>query len=251
MHTMKNTGKKLHKAQVLANIKLSADTYKLVLNNSAIAKSAMPGQFVSILCEDLVLRRPFSIANAYDEIFEIIYKIKGKGTKFLANLKKGDFADVIGTFGNGFSIEDKNSLLVGCGVGIAPVMFLANRLKKYTLIGCFQTALEFLRFAQNDIIITEDGSAGLKGRLDNHLESIINQVKPEKICTCGPNPAMAYISRTAQNYNIPVEAALEREFACGTGVCMGCVIQINQNGKTVNKRICKDGPVFNGSEVVW
>ncbi len=266
-----------HIAEVIGNYKLSSDIYRLVFKNGIIAETAKPGQFVSVLCEDLVLRRPFSIAKTDGETVEIIYKIKGKGTKYLSMLKIGDTVDVIGALGKGFNIENKNSLLIGCGVGYAPINFLSAVMAKlgikHTVLGCFQTNLcqsgarqsieitdkifwiASSQAPRNDnatpIIITEDGSAGLKGRLDNHLENIINQVKPEKIYTCGPNKAMEYIVNTSQKHQIPIEVALERDFACGTGVCMGCVIQIKENDTLVNKRICKDGPVFDGYEVVW
>jgi len=267
-----------HIVEVLSNIKLSDDTRKLTFENKTIAETVKPGQFVSILCEDLLLRRPFSVAYVKDDTFEIIYKIKGKGTKYLSSLKNNDSADIIGPLGNGFNIENKNSLLIGCGVGIAPINFLSDIFGKekikHTILFCTQTNVTLNLFqglsnsqsllksqngqipnqVRNDnslVLITEDGSAGLEGRLNNHLENIINEVKPEKIYTCGPNPAMKYIVQTAEKHEIPVEVALERDFACGTGVCMGCVIQIKENDKPVNKRICKDGPVFKGSEVLW
>ena len=243
-----------HIVEVLSNIKLSDDTWKLTFQNQEIAENAKPGQFVSILCEDLLLRRPFSVANTINNSFEIIYKVKGKGTKYLSSLRNGESADIIGPMGNGFTIENKNSLLIGCGVGIAPINFLSNILEKsgikHSFVACSQTFIN-TGITENQVIITEDGSAGLEGRLDQHLKKIINEVKPEKIYTCGPNPAMAYVSLTAEKYEISVEAALERDFACGTGVCMGCVIQIKDNNKTKNKRICKDGPVFRGNEVLW
>lgn len=246
-----------HNVEVLENVKMAKDINRLVLKNRVIAKNVVPGQFVSILCKDLVLRRPFSVANAKNDEFEIIYKIKGKGTGYMSELKPGDSLDIIGPFGNGFNIENKKTLLIGCGVGIAPVLFLSEALEQreinYKLIACSQTAFSaenIFNKKKSVVQITEDGSAGLKGRLDNHLENIIKEVNPDKIYTCGPNPAMDYVCNIAEKDEIPVEVALEREFACGTGVCMGCVIEINQNGKILNKRICKDGPVFNGNEVV-
>jgi len=243
-----------HIAEVLDNFSIASDVKRLVLNSKIIAKDSKPGQFVSILCEDLILRRPFSLAKANEETIEIIYKVRGQGTKYIAGLQKGDSVNLIGALGNGFTTENKNSLLIGCGVGFAPVAFLSDVMQKsgikHTLLGCFQTAID-LENMQNISLITEDGTAGLKGRLDSHLENIINDIKPEKIYTCGPNPAMAYIVKTAEKYKIPTEVALEREFACGTGVCMGCVIKVMQKDEAVNKRICKDGPVFDGSEVIW
>lgn len=243
-----------HKAEILENIELAQDIWKLVLKNKIVAQTAKPGQFVSVLCEDTLLRRPFSIANAEKDYFEIIYKIKGKGTKYLKSLKNGDFLDVIGTFGNGFCIENKFSLLVGCGVGIAPVNFLSKILINSGINHKFLMSTQTFVNINNEnssIIITEDGSVGKKGRLDYYFENIIKEMKPEKIYTCGPNPAMEYVCNIASKYNIPVDVSLERDFACGTGVCMGCVIQIKQDNMILNKRICKDGPVFNGDEVIW
>ena len=104
---------------------------------------------------------------------------------------------------------------------------------------------------ENCYAITEDGSCGLKGMLNDHLEDIIKEVQPEKIFICGPNPAMKYAAGIAQKHNIDIEVALERVFACGTGVCMGCVIQVLENGEQVQKRVCKDGPVFNGASIIW
>jgi dihydroorotate dehydrogenase electron transfer subunit len=153
-------------------------------------------------------------------------------------------------------MEKKNSLLIGCGVGIAPILFLSKELIKYdishkSIICSFSNTGLKDDFLCKSWYITEDGSSGIKGRLDDYLEEMIDDYKPEKIYICGPNPAMKFVNSIAEPRNIPIEAALEREFACGTGVCMGCVIQVKENNKIVNKRICKDGPVFKGSEVLW
>ena len=91
----------------------------------------------------------------------------------------------------------------------------------------------------------------IENKIGGGNSNIIKETKPQKIYTCGPNAAIKYIIQVAEKYNIQTEVALERDFACGTGVCMGCTVQIKENGKSVNKRICKDGPVFNGSEVLF
>lgn len=252
-----------HQAEVLSNKKLADDMLMMVLKNSTVAHTARAGQFVSVLCEDLIIRRPLSIAGVEEDTFRLVYRIKGRGTNYLASMKSGEFVDLLGPLGNGFNVENKNSLLVGCGVGVAPMLFLSDTMRvmgiKHTLLVCSQTALkieniEHIENTPNMLRITEDGSDGLKGRLDEHLEKILEDCKPHKIYTCGPNGAMAYISKIAQNRQntgIPVEAALEREFACGTGVCMGCVIKVKEGEEVINRRICKDGPVFNAQEVVW
>jgi len=244
-------------ARVLENKTISNSIYKMICECEQVAKTAIPGQFVSILCEDLTLRRPFSIANAYNNSFEVIYKVKGAGTAFLANLSNGDEIDLIGSLGNGFSSEkNKKHLLIGCGVGIAPVYFLANTFKQknidYTLLACSASKIDFEeKNSLNTIYITEDGSKGAKASLKDALNRIIESEKPDKISICGPNKAMEFAVKLAKANNIEIETALEREFACGTGVCMGCTIKICQNGLLLNKRICKDGPVFNGHEVIW
>ena len=241
--------------KVLENVQISPDIYRLKLESKEVAKNAMPGQFVSIKCKDLTLRRPFSVARVYEEgSFDLLYKVIGEGTEYLTSLKAGDEADFFGAMGNAFNIEDKTSLLIGCGVGIAPIMFLSDKfneknIQHTTIIGS-KTAVELDIFGDLRII-TEDGTLGLKGRLDSHLENIIQETSPEKIYICGPNPAMKYVVSMAEKYNLEIEVALEKVFACGTGVCGGCAIQIMENGERVNRRICSDGPVFNGRQIIW
>ncbi len=240
-------------SRVLENEKISQGIYKLKIENSEIAGTAFPGQFVSLRCADLTLRRPFSVAGVHENTFDLIYKIKGTGTEWLTTLKKGSIVDLIGPMGNGYRTENKKSLLIGCGVGIAPIDFLADVLKQkgfpYKIIGSFKNSYKTDK--KYDYLITEDGSSDITGRLDDHLERIIAEVKPKKINMCGPNPAMKYVCEIAQKYSIEIEVALEGDFACGTGVCMGCAMKIKRNGKSENARICKDGPVFNGEEIIW
>jgi len=243
-------------AEVISNKSLADDIFQITLNCEDIAKKALPGQFVSILCKGLILRRPFSIANVDDNNFQVIYKIKGKGTEFISEIKQGDFLNIVGPFGNGFNVSDKNTLLVGAGVGIAPVMFLSKVLEKnkipFTLLSGFQKSLNISELPDdNCYMVTEDGSSDLKGRINDYLDGFIEKYKPEKIYACGPEIVLKYTVEAAKKYNIESEVALEREFACGIGVCMGCSIKVFENNKEVNRRICKDGPVFNGRSVIW
>jgi len=244
-------------ARVLENKKISDSVYKMVCCCKSVAKSAKPGQFVSILCENQILRRPFSISNVYNDLFEVIYKIKGSGTQYLSTLSINDTIDLIGPLGRGFSVEkNKKYLLIGCGVGVAPVYFMANALKQkniaYKLLSCSATKMDFnTKQDLNVSYITEDGTQGEKSSLKDCLNDTINEENPDRICICGPNKAMQFAVEVAKENNIEIETALEREFACGTGVCMGCTIKVYNNGKPVNRRICKDGPVFDGYEVIW
>lgn len=242
-------------SKILENREISRDIYLMKLESREVAENSLPGQFVSIKCKDLVLRRPFSVAKVYnDNTFDLIYKVIGEGTQYLTELKEGDLADFIGPMGNSFTIEDKNSLLIGCGVGIAPIVYMAQILEekgiKHSSIIGTRTNID-LELGENSYYLTEDGTCGLKGRLDHHLEEIISETQAEKIFICGPNPAMIYATEIAKKHNLEIEVALEKVMACGTGVCMGCVIEVMENGEKVQRRVCRDGPVFNGANILW
>jgi len=259
MHRIEINSKTVGKpvlAEIISNNSLSDDIFQITLGCEKIAKKAHPGQFVSVLCDDLTLRRPFSIANADDKNFQIIYKVKGKGTGFISGLEHGKFLNIVGPFGNGFSVSNKKALLVGAGVGIAPVMFLSKVLEEnnapFMLLSGFQKSLNIDEINQkNHQMVTEDGSSGLKGRINDYLDNFIEKFNPEIIYACGPEIVLKYTVESAKKYNIESEVSLEREFACGIGVCMGCSIKVIENGKEVNRRICKDGPVFDGRSVIW
>jgi dihydroorotate dehydrogenase electron transfer subunit len=239
--------------KILENIEIAENIYRMTLEGAEITQTAVPGQFVSVKCDDLVLRRPFSVARVDGITFDLLYKIKGVGTKFMTDLKQGGTADVIGPLGNGFRIEDNNPLIIGCGVGIAPIEFLSDVLKAKGIVhktmACFRNKYNSDR--DYDYYITEDGSSKIKGSLKDHFERVIQETSPGKICICGPNPAMRYVTEIALKNSIDVEVALEGEFACGTGVCMGCSIRIMKDGKASQARICKDGPVFKGEVIIW
>jgi len=240
--------------KILENYEISDTIYKMVLEGGNIAQNSVPGQFVSLKCADLTLRRPLSIAGVSQSTFDLIYKVKGTGTEFLAALKPGDTVDAIGPMGNGYTVdEDKKYLLIGCGVGIAPIIFMEDVLEargiSYKSIGCFRS--KYNVEDEQTYCITEDGTSGISGRLNDHLESIIDEIKPDLICICGPNPAMKYVTELSMSKGIDIEVALEGDMACGTSVCMGCAIKIKKGDKLESAKICGDGPVFKGEVVTW
>jgi len=243
-------------AQVISNYKISDDIYRARFKCPEVATNAKPGQFVSILCSDLILRRPFSIAKAQDDWFEVIYKIKGKGTTIISNFKNEDEVDLIGPLGKGFNLTSQKALLLGAGVGSAPVIFISQYLKMqktpYVMLNGFRNKVEIPELEEeSSYIVTEDASTPYKGSVNDYVEKMIVEHNIEKIYTCGPSVVMKHAVEMARKYDIEIETAMEREFACGIGVCMGCNIKIYQDNKLINKRICKDGPVFNGKDVVW
>lgn len=251
------TTKKTLKGYIKQNFHISKDIYYMEIYTNTSIETIQPGNFISILCEGKILRRPFSIAGFDKNIIKIIYKIKGDGTRYLSKLNKNDFIDLIGPLGNSFNYKNKKSLLVGAGVGIAPMKFLADKLIKnntdYKILAGMQENFEnsIIFNDYNLKLITNDGSSNYKGTVIDFLENEIKKYKPEVIYTCGPNIVMKKVCEIALKYEIPVEVAMEREFACGVGACMGCIIEIFEDNKIINKSICKDGPVFSGEQIKW
>ncbi len=216
-------------------------------------KAISPGEYVSILCEGLTLRRPFSVADFRNSTITVLFKKKGKGTQYISSLKIGDKIEFSAPLGNTFKFGNKKTLLVGAGIGVAPLFYLNKKLKEIGaetfFVAGFLTAEDIL--GDFDFISTDDGSNSNRGSICDYLEQIITDFKPEKIVSCAPHPVLKIVAETAQKYDIESEVAMEKIMACGIGVCRGCVIQIKKDGIIQNATVCKDGPVFNGGEVVW
>lgn len=247
--------KKLNKGEV-THIARVANEMFLIKIKAAADFDSKPGQFISILCDGHTMRRPFSIMDFENGEISVLFKKKGDGTAFISALKVGDTVDFIGAMGNGFSLNNDRILLVGAGVGVAPVYYLKKYLKDgVRLIAGFQNAGEIPSCLKNEIdfISTDDGSGGGqgKGSIIDFLEKEITDYKPDRICVCGPHIVLKLVSEIAATRKIPCEVAMEKTMACSIGVCRGCVITLNKNGKLENASVCKDGPVFWGEEVVW
>lgn len=209
-------------------------------------KTAAAGQFISVLCPNTTLRRPFSIANFENQTITILFKLKGEGTNYLKKLKKGDNIDFLAPLGNGFTIENKKSLLVGAGIGIAPMLFLKNTLDKKNIKNYLITG-----FKSEEEIIKGSDKTIVGGSVLDYLDEIIKSENIEIIYSCGPTPVLKGISNISKKYDIPSQIAMEKVMACSIGVCRGCVIKLSKNNETINASVCKDGPVFKGSEVIW
>lgn len=221
-----------------------------------------PGQFVEVRCDgsaSTFLRRPISI-NYFDpernEMWILVAAV-GDGTKSLYALKTGDTLNCVFPLGNHFTLAQRPNegvLLVGGGVGVAPLLFAGKRLQEQGLKPSFllgarsaKDLLELDYFEQlGDVYVTtEDGSQGEKGFVTNH--SILKQQRFDRICTCGPKPMMMAVARYASHASIDCEASLENMMACGLGACLCCVEKTTEG----NLRVCKDGPVFNINQLLW
>lgn len=247
--------KKIHKAKITEISQVSKTLYYIKFKPDTVFESK-PGQFVSILCPCRTLRRPFSIASFENNEIGVLFKKKGSGTEYMAGLKNGDTIDFLGALGNGFKFnKNQKSLLIGAGVGVAPVYYLKKELEKQEeesrLISGFVTKDEVPSNLSFDEITTNDGSLGQKGSILDYVEQEITTYKPDVIYSCGPYIVLKTITKIAQKYNIQSFVALEKVMACSIGVCRGCVIKLQKNGRTVNASVCQDGPVFKGDEVLW
>ncbi len=246
--------KKIYEAVVEKIEKVSESAYLIEIDLKKEI-NIKAGQFISIYCRGLTLRRPFSVFYCSSSKAGVLFKEKGKGTKYIKSLKAGGLINVTGPFGNGFAVENKKSLLAGAGIGCAPVAFLKSKLDEQHIENMFLCGFlnknEIPNLIKADKICTDDGSYGIKGSIADVLDDVINEYKPQIIYSCGPAAVLKKITESAKKYDIPVQIAMEKEMACSIGVCRGCVIKVMQNGKLVNKTVCKDGPVFLGSEVVF
>lgn len=219
------------------------------------------GQFVEIKVEhspQTFLRRPISV-NFVDEARNelwLLIQVVGEGTRHLANLQVGDTLNVLFPLGNGFSqgVPNERVLLVGGGVGIAPLLEYAKQLKQvgatpYLLLGGRSAnnllQLDLFRQYGEVYVTTEDGSMGEKGFVTNH--SILSHTSHTRISCCGPKPMMMAVARWAKEHQVRCEVSLENLMACGLGACLCCV------EKTVNGNVCvcKEGPVFDINELTW
>lgn len=246
--------KKIYKAKVNRIERVSASSHFIEIECENPVK-VNAGQFVSIYCDGLTLRRPFSVYSNNGGKIGILFKERGKGTKYIKSLKVGDSIDIAGPFGNTFDIQNKKSLIVGAGIGAAPMSYLKEKLDEQNIenyyIAGFLNKDEVPNGMKIDKICTDDGSYGEKGSVVNFLGVLINEYKPDVIYACGPQIVLKLIAELGEKYGIETQVAMEKVMACGIGVCRGCVIDIKKDGKVINATVCKDGPVFKGSEVVW
>lgn len=237
---------------------LNSSFFKLKLKSKKTLPEINPGQFVEVQVNSdskVLLRRPISINDVDSQTNEIslIIQTVGQGTKELAKINEGEEINLVYPLGNGFNIEGENPLLVGGGVGIAPLLYLAKNfhakgIKPKVLLG-FRSQEQMIDLKEYEkyadvYISTQDGSVGSKGLV---TENEIFTQSYDTIYTCGPTPMMKAISENALKNNIECYASLENKMACGIGACLCCV----QNTTEGHKCTCTEGPVFNVKDIIW
>jgi dihydroorotate dehydrogenase electron transfer subunit len=287
---------------VTANEALCREHYRLVLEADDFP-ATWPGQFIQISCRDrnpdldaahdadlmgprALLRRPFSLAGRADSpgkaSLEIIHRVVGVGTQWLSELAAGDKVGILGPLGNRFALPTggRPALLVGGGVGIPPMLYLAQALAGRPAVA-FSGAVtgdllplkltgpsngivprmnvsEFAAHGIPAVISTDDGSVGFAGYVTQALEAYLDAAPPHKpvIYTCGPEPMMKRVADIANSRGLECQIAVERAMACGMGTCQSCCIKVRASGRAdgrdwIYRLACTDGPVFRAAELLW
>jgi dihydroorotate dehydrogenase electron transfer subunit len=245
------------------------DYFLLSLESQLIAPDAQPGQFLMVRTSKDThpfLRRPFSIFMAKGKNVEIFFQKMGIGTQLLSEKRKEDAIDIIGPLGKGFTVDrcaqEKQFALIGGGRGIAPLYFLAQKLRAHggmARVFYGGKSLEDLpvreRFEKNGMTLscsTEDGSFGTKGLITEAFETELSKgFSVNRIYACGPELMLKKIAEVAAAQNIPAELSLESVMGCGFGACWGCVKKIRRDEKSGWHKICEEGPVLNAEDIIW
>ena len=314
-------------ARVIANVPLCREHFRLVMRVDSCFPPTEPGQFVQLSCRPpdgeyaceqevewsadvrpqlrgheldrplAFLRRPFSLAGRRDTAegveLDVIHRVVGVGTAWLSQLRPADAVDVLGPLGNRFTLPPAGglTLLVGGGVGIPPMIYLAERLAGRRAV-VFSGALtrdllpltidsgrhmplpgpesvepllnvrEFSRHGIPAVITTDDGSYGFRGYVTQALERYLDSAPARQtvIYTCGPEPMMKRVAQIAAERGLECQVAVERAMACGMGTCQSCCIRVRKPDPAVPplagrdwcyRLACTDGPVFRGAELLW
>jgi len=238
---------------ISGNDRIAPQTFRMRLtgDSSGIVGS---GEFVGIALDGKYLRRPISVHDCDGESFTIVYKVVGEGTKALSLMQPGATLDILTGLGKGFDTGacPSRALLLGGGVGTAPLYLLAKELraqgKEVTVVLGFNTAAEvmltreFEELGTTVYVATMDGSAGTKGFVTDVLR--IKDILYDYFYACGPKPMLKAICSAV---NGPGEVSLEERMGCGAGFCYGCTVQTTHGPR----RVCKDGPVFKKEELTW
>jgi len=237
------------------------------------ARAFEPGQFVMLRSGrslDPLLGRAFSIyriSEGAEPVLEILYKVMGKGTNYLAQLESGEPVEVLGPLGNGFAVpaDERTTVLVAGGIGVPPIAALAARLSAHgsrslhVFLGGKTSAdilcaKEFEATGAALSLTTEDGSLGSIGKITDLVEPFLRSGPsyPIGVYVCGPPGLLLAVAWMTEGFDIPCQVSVEASMACGFGACMGCAVQSRStDGVATYKLVCQDGPVFDSRTLIW
>ncbi len=232
---------------VYSNIEISPDIYEIILEGDF---EGVPGQFYMVRGWnglDPFLPRPISIADLSNRKLKLLYEVRGRGTHIISKLRKGDSLSLLGPLGNSFDLkETKKIALISGGIGIAPMLYLAKNLSgQVEIYSGFRNNSYFLDqikpYVKNMVVATENGSTGHKG----FVTELFHPEEYDLVYTCGPTPMIKVVINMCKG-KVPLYTSMESRMACGIGACLGCTVETVRG----MERVCKEGPVFKGEEMI-
>lgn len=241
------------------SVRFGPDVVKITFRSAELSGTSRPGQFVMVkttsdpAAVDPILRRPFSIHDIEQDSVSLLLKVVGRGTKLLAKAKPGGYLDVLGPLGRPFPEVEGPLLLIGGGLGLAPLQFLTRErsLRQDVKIRLGAASKDDLTAAANlaamaeTFLFTEDGSLGRKGLVTAGLAAKLEE-SGATVMACGPEPMLRAVADICREAAAPCFVSLEARMACGVGACLGCVCE-TKNGD--RPRVCLEGPVFRAETV--
>jgi dihydroorotate dehydrogenase electron transfer subunit len=247
---------------VAEHTQLSDGMYLMVLDAPQIAAAAKCGQFIHISCgAGNLLRRPISICTWQADMLDIVYQVKGDGTRWLSERVEGDTLDVLGPLGNGFDITalGERPIFIGGGIGVPPMLACAQSAcdmgaKPYAVLG-FRTKDAVIleddfKAVCPTVVTTDDGTYGRHGFVTDAMLDLLEHATG--VAACGPKPMLKRIAALVDGFGLPCQVSMEERMGCGIGACLVCACTLrDENGNTYYGHVCKNGPVFDSREVVW
>ena len=252
--------KKVVNGEIIGQYQIAPMIYKMIIKAPEVAQTARAGQFVNLYpaSKSTILPRPISISEIGEDTITLVYGVVGEGTTEFSKLVEGDTIRVSTSLGNGYTVNEaaQTSILVGGGIGVPPLVELAKQIpgEKIAVLGFREDPflVETLEALGVKVYIaTDSGKVGFKG---NVLELIQAEgIQGDYFYSCGPKVMLKALAEYCESMHVPVQVSLEERMGCGYGACVGCTCKTkadNEKGYE-QKKVCKDGPVFLGSEVKW
>ncbi len=252
---------RLFDAQVVDNVLVNGPFKILSVRPVSDIFPPEPGQFFMLKtarANDPLLKRPFSLFRYENGILQFLYRIRGKGTICLSDMKTGDAIQLLGPLGNAYPPPEGDFIVVAGGIGIASLFMLLEKYKSKAYLFCGARNCDELlmldkakSLAKDVCITTDDGTACRKGLITEPFKDFIRSSSfmknPLPIYSCGPSPMLKELAAIVHGRGLTCYASLEEVMACGVGACLGCVTKTAEG----YKRVCKEGPIFKIEDIVW
>lgn len=249
--------KKTYSCELVLKTELAPGIFDFVVKAPEISEAAQVGQFLHIDCGGkTLLRRPISICDFGRDFVRFAFQVKGEGTAELSKREVGEFIDILGPLGHGFTVTpNEKAVVIGGGIGVFPLLSLARNTDSAVFLGFRTKDLvvmedDFSEANNNVTICTDDGSYGYNGFAVAAMGEYLLENKVDMIYCCGPTPMLKSVKQIAEHMNIPCQLSLEQRMGCGIGACLTCVCETKDEGMGKHKQVCTCGPVFNAKEVV-